>query len=312
MTLITIAIPCYNAEATIERAIKSALAQKWADKEILIVDDGSTDNSIVIAKNTIGETSNARILSNSNNLGPGGTRNRLLQEARGEFIVFFDDDDESVPERLSKQYDRIIAYEAQTQENLIACYASGIRHYPNGYKKDLVAIGSDPTIPKGPGLAASILYFGRNEDWFYGSGTPTCCLMARTNVLKQVGGFDDSFRRVEDLDLSIRLSLAGASFIGCKDILFIQHSTIGNDKTSEKNLEAELKLAEKYKDFLKTAGMYAYATTWPKIRYYHFTKQYGRFFITLLWLGTRYPRKVISHILSTGPKRLQHERRIAA
>lgn len=312
LPLITIALPCYNAESTIRRALQSAIAQIWTNKEIIIVDDSSEDYSREVVLSCIANIPYARLIKNETNLGPGGTRDLLLNEAQGELIAFFDDDDESLPERLQKQFERITEYESKTKESVIACYASGIRHYPNGYKKELIAIGSEPVIPKGSGMAASILFYGRRDDWFYGAGTPTCCLMARTAVLKQVGGFDKNFRRVEDLDLSIRLALADASFIGCKDILFIQHATAGNDKTSDKNLKAELQLAEKYKDFLKDRGMYFYAKTWPKIRHYHFSKQYGRFFLTLLTLVIAYPVKTITHLFDTGPKRFKHEKKMAS
>lgn len=310
--LITIAITCFNARDTIQRALDSAIAQNWPNKEILIFDDASRDGSADIVATLIKSTDHARLIASQDNKGPGGARNTLLNEAKGEFIAFFDDDDESLPERVRVQYERITSFETKTHETMVACYASGIRYYPNGYKKSLPAIGVKPIIPKGEGLAESILFFGRKENWDYGSGTPTCCLMARTSVLKQVGGFDPNFRRVEDLDLTIRLALKNTSFIGCSENLFIQHATIGGDKTSTKNLEAELQLAEKYKDFLKSKGMYDYAKTWPKIRYYHFSRQYALFAANFLKLLLKYPVKAISHILQTGPKRLKHEKKMAA
>lgn len=309
---ITIAITCYNATDSISRAIESAIAQTWGNTEILIADDCSTDNSRDVIRQKISNLPNARLIENEINLGPGGTRNILLDAAQGEFIAFFDDDDESLPQRIETQYNRITTYEQDTGERIVACYASGIRNYPNGYKKELPAIGSQPIVPKGEDLADSVLFYGRRDGWFYGSGTPTCSLMARVSVLKEAGGFDKNFRRVEDLDLSIRLALKGANFIGCPETLFIQHATIGTDKTSDKNLQAELQLAEKHKAFLSGKGMYVYATNWPKLRHYHFTKNYLMFAATLLYLIARYPVKTIAHLLDTGPKRLKHEKKMTA
>lgn len=310
--MITIAIPCFNAQDTIGRAIDSAVAQNWPNKEILICDDCSTDDSMNVISQKISSIPNVRLIRNELNQGPGGTRHILLGEAKGEFIAFFDDDDESLPDRINQQYLRITGYEQDKNETMVACYASGIRHYPNGYKKQLPAIGLKPIIPKGEGLAESILFYGRKQGWDYGSGTPTCCLMARTSVLKKVGSFDKNFRRVEDLDLSIRLALNGTSFIGCPNVLFIQHSTLGTDKTSTKNLDAELQLVEKYKDFLISKNMYYYARIWPKIRYYHFTKQYVLFAINLAYLIIKHPVKTLTHLFDTGPKRLKHEQRMSS
>ncbi len=309
---ITIAITCFNAQDFIGRAIDSAFAQNWPNTEILIADDSSTDSSREVITKKIEGRANARLIVNEVNLGPGGTRDVLLNEAKGEFIAFFDDDDKSLPARIETQYRRITSYERETGQTLVACYASGVRNYPNGYKKELPAIGSQAVVPQGPGMAESILFYGRRANWFYGSGTPTCSLMARTSTLKQAGGFDKNFRRVEDLDLTIRLSLMGASFIGCPETLFTQHATTGNDKSHRKNLDAELQLAEKHKDFLKSVGMYDYARNWPKMRYYHFTKQYAHFLLTLAYLLVKYPIKTSTHLLDTGPKRLRHERKMAA
>lgn len=310
--LITIAITCFNARDTIERAIASAVQQDWPNIEILIADDCSIDDSAEIIRKAITSLANARLIVNDRNLGTGGTRQRLLDEAEGEFIAFFDDDDESMKERLSTQYAAIIAQEQKLETQNIACYASGIRLYPNGYKKELPAIGSRNVIPHGDGMAESILYFGQREEWFYGSGTPTCCLMARTALLRQVGGFDAEFRRVEDLDLTIRLSLSNTYFVGCPENLFVQHATTGGDKTSTKNMDAELQLAQKYRDFLETRGMYYYAMNWPKLRHYHFSKQYMQFALTLFNLLLRYPVKTFSQLMENGPKRLRHERKMAS
>ena len=112
------------------------------------------------------------------------------------------------------QIECILSYESSTDAKLIACYASGTRLYPNGYTVDLNAIGSHPIIPQGCTVADSILFFGRKPDVFYGAGTPTCALMARTETFVPAGGFDPAFRRVEDLGLSIRLSLSGGHFSG--------------------------------------------------------------------------------------------------
>lgn len=309
--LITIGIPCFNAQGTIEKAINSAIAQNYPNIEILVVDDCSTDSSVSVAEKIANAYHFVRIIRNAENKGPGGSRQIIVEQARGEFIAFFDDDDESFPERVKTQWERLISYEKMSGVTLAACYASGYRMYPNGYKKELPAIGSRPEVPQGSGVVDFILFYKKNSAWFYGVGTPSCALMARRQTFLSLGGFDSSFRRVEDLDFAIRLALAGGHFIGCPEMLFTQHSTNAPDKTPRKNLDAELKLVEKHRSYLEGAGWYRYARQWPWIRYYHFSGEHGLMILGLLKLSMRHPLKTMTHMLETVPRRFLHERKMA-
>lgn len=308
--LITIGITAYNAQETIARAIDSAKVQGWTNKEILVVDDCSSDKTAEIAEQKLKTIPSARLIKHTQNTGAAGARNTILKEAKGEFIAFFDDDDESLPSRIETQYKRIITTEEETKSTLVLCYASGERLYPNGYKKSLRAIGSQGPTPQGSGLADRILFFGGPSDWFYGSGTPTCSLMARKAVFERIGGFDESFRRVEDLDFAVRCALENAYFVGCPEKFFIQHATESTDKSYEKNLEAELKLVEKYKKYLESKNRYIYAREWPKIRASHFKKDYLSLILTLGKLWVKHPVAVSRHLIATGPARLRHERKM--
>lgn len=310
LPLITIGITAYKAADTIGRAIRSAIAQKWENTEILIVDDFSGDATVDAIRQTIANLKQARLIVHETNTGPAGTRNTILRTARGEFIAFFDDDDESYPERLHSQYERITAYERDSGAALVLCYASGERLYPNGYRKDLPAIGSQGIPPQGRDVADRILFFGGDKTKFYGSGTPTCSLMARKSTFDAAGGFDENFRRVEDLDFSVRCALQGAHFIGCPQKLFLQHATEASDKSHEKNLEAELQLVEKHRAYLQSRNQYHYARQWPKIRHSHFKRDYKNFMIQLFSLWLKHPLQVTMHIMATGPARFLHERKI--
>jgi len=309
--LVTIGMTCYNAKDTISRAIRSALSQDWSEKELLIVNDCSTDCSLEVVKKEIVNDQRVRLICHKENTGPAGARNTILAEAKGEFIAFFDDDDESLPERVSEQIKSLTSYEKRTGNNLIACYASGIRRYPNGYTKFLPAIGSRCiNIPYGPGVADYLLYYHRRRDWFYGSGTPTCALLARRSTFSTIGGFDPKLRRVEDVDFAIRLALMNGHFIGTEKKLFIQYATDASDKTPELNLEAEQKLVKKHKDYLVKHNRYNYAYNWPRLRFYHFKKQHIKMLITFINLFIRYPLSSTRHILTTGSNRLLHEFKI--
>lgn len=307
---ITIGILSYNAAETIARAIASAQAQEWPDIEIIVVDDCSTDDSVAIITALAAEDDRIRLIVNDTNLGASANRQKILDHASGDFIAFFDDDDESLPARLRVQHKRILGFESQTGASLIACYASGTRIYPNGYQKPLRAIGSEGRPPHGKAMADRLLFFGGDRNAFYGFGTPTCALMARVSTCQACGGFDPAFRRVEDIDFAVRLALQGGSFIGCREELFYQHATQGSDKSADRNLEAEIMLADKHRAYLESRHRYQYARIWPQIRHAHFTRQYLRMAALLLRLFLAHPFAVTRHILTTGPARLRHESKI--
>jgi glycosyltransferase involved in cell wall biosynthesis len=304
---VSICILCYNAEETISRALDSALDQDYPNKEIIVVDDASTDASLQILTKLQKEY-DFRLIEHAHNKGPGSARNTAIEAATGEFVVFFDDDDVSTPQRASQQMNTIAAFETRLSTQQIACYASGVRSYPNGYNVSSTAIGSTAhTPPHGPDMAKYLLAYHRRKGWFYGAGTPTSALMIRKNLVQEIGGFDPNLRRVEDVDLAIRLALNGCYFVGSPEMLFERRMTDAQDKSPEHNFEAEQSLAIKYKTFLDEAGLFYHAHNWPKLRYRHFRGEYLLFAAQLIGLILHNPFKTINHLLATGPKRLIHE-----
>lgn len=308
--LVTIGITCYQAADTIGLAISSALQQDWINKQILIVDDCSSDQSVQIIESLISNFKNAQLIRHETNRGPAASRNSILKHASGEYVVFFDDDDVSTKNRIRVQYERLEKYEAINSSVYVACYASGSRTYPNGYELLLDAIGSQPKAPMGVQVANYLLFNHRVRGVFFGSGTPTCALMARKSTFSAVGGFDENLRRVEDVDFAIKLALKSGHFIGCVERLFIQKATVAADKSEIKNFEAELYLVEKHSNYLKQNGRYDYARDWFKIRYLHFTKQRCKFIISIILFILRFPMLAPRHIIQSAPNRYLHERRM--
>jgi len=309
--LVTVGIPCFNAGDSIIRAIHSACSQKWNNLEILVVDDCSTDNSVdLIRENSKSTGENVRLVCNDINLGTGAVRQKILELSKGEFLIFFDDDDESLPDRISQQYKAIINAEHHFSTKMIACYASGERIYSSGYRKQLTAIGSRDKAPCGELVADYLLYHRIDDGFFYGAGTPSCSLMARVSTFVAAGGFDEKLRRVEDVDFAIRLALQDGCFIGTEQALFLQYSTDAQDKSPEKNLTSEQLLIEKYKDYLNSKGLFEYAYNWPKLRYYHFSGNYIALIKELFVIFLRYPLRTVRHFFRTATRRLIHEYRI--
>lgn len=97
---ISVIIPTYNGEKTIERTIRSVVNQKCAcEIEILVCDDCSTDRTVEIANQF-----NCRIFTNEKNSGgPNKGRNTGIRNATGDYLAFLDQDDEWCPDKLSEQ-----------------------------------------------------------------------------------------------------------------------------------------------------------------------------------------------------------------
>jgi glycosyltransferase involved in cell wall biosynthesis len=98
--LVSILIPAYNAQTVIGEAIESAIRQTWPRKEIIVVDDGSSDDTLSIAKRF--ESRAVKVLSQKNR-GASATRNRALSLAQGEYIQWLDADDLLAPDKISQQ-----------------------------------------------------------------------------------------------------------------------------------------------------------------------------------------------------------------
>lgn len=92
--MISVVIPVYNTEKHVERCIRSVLAQKGDEKEIILVDDGSTDSSPALCDKFAIEYPNIVRVIHKENEGVSVARNIGIEEAKGEFIAFIDSDDD--------------------------------------------------------------------------------------------------------------------------------------------------------------------------------------------------------------------------
>lgn len=303
-------LTCFNASDTIPKAIASAAAQDYPNFEILIVDDCSKDNSVEVIEDAIKNIPEARLIRHEQNTGFAGALNTIITEAQGEFIAIFDDDDYSVPERLKTQVQRITSYEAETGQTLLCCWCSGYKLYDNGYKAPFAAIGSQEKVPVGRDLMRYQLYMGRDDDVFYGCGTPSCSIMVRKSTYEEVGLYDTQMRRTEDTDFALRLARKGGHFIGCPEELVVMASTLGHDKRPEVQYQSELNLIEKHRDLFIPPRRYNYARDWIRLRYHHFGQERFKSILTLIKLLVKYPRWTWEQFWRSAPRRLAHEKRM--
>ncbi|WP_195244227.1 glycosyltransferase family 2 protein [Clostridium celatum] len=136
---LTVFMPVYNREKYLKYSIGSILKQDYTDFELLIIDDGSTDNSISIIESF--KDSRIRLLKNETNKGVVFTRNRGMEEARGEFILLLDSDDIAIPGRFRKQVNWM-----ESKQDAVIIYSSMIANYSNGVKKSVPIIEDNELI----------------------------------------------------------------------------------------------------------------------------------------------------------------------
>jgi glycosyltransferase involved in cell wall biosynthesis len=105
MTSVSVIIPAYNSASTITRALQSVTAQTHAPKEIIVVDDASTDNTRELAANFASTSSvPLRVITQSANGGPSAARNTGWDAATSDYIAFLDADDQWHPRKIELQY----------------------------------------------------------------------------------------------------------------------------------------------------------------------------------------------------------------
>jgi hypothetical protein len=174
---VSIVIPLYNKAPYVRRALDSIRAQTFSDFEVIVVDDGSTDEGARI----IESYPDARFrLVTQPNAGPGPARNRGMAEAQGEFIAFLDADDEWLPDYLSESLRLLESYGTE-----VAAISSGYIEYPASVSREEMwrARGVRDGVHRlnaqtPPALAVHMLAY--MSPW---------STIARANVIRKWGGF---------------------------------------------------------------------------------------------------------------------------
>ena len=300
--LVTIGITAYNAEDSIESAVRSALEQRYRPIEIVIVNDASTDGTASILDLISPYHPEVKIIHRDENGGVAIARNEIIANSRGEFVAFFDDDDRSEPNRIEVQLERLLDYEARFANNaLVICHSARKQIYPDGLERIEKTMGEavGQVVPNGPAVARRILLGEALAD-AYGS-LATCSQLARRNVYAAIGGFDPTFRRSEDTDFSIRLALQGGHFVGVSAPLVIQSMTPGSEKRLAEEHRYMAMIFMKNRELLDQHTGLEFALNWLDVRHTWLAGNRLRFLIKLLCLGLRHPRPTIYRIIMAAP-----------
>lgn len=198
--LVSIVVPLFNKESTVKRTLLSILSQEYQNLEIIVVDDGSTDNSLHIVEQIAHIDDRIKIITQIN-AGPGAARNRGLAAATGALISFLDADDEYEPLFLD------IGVKCLTNNEEIQIFSSSHYRTVAGLKKDFTAYFKAFGLEGGPFKVTSnySVYRLLGLVWFHHSSVVLC----RTEVVRRYGGFYDEKRSIygEDSYLWITIIL---------------------------------------------------------------------------------------------------------
>ncbi len=183
-------MPVFNGEKYLSEAITSVLKQTFVDFEFIIIDDGSSDNSLKILKHF--QCQDERIILTSRpNCGITPTLNEGISLARGTFIARMDADDICLPDRFEKQINYL-----EKHPEIVALGGQAVLIDP--HSRELVVL---PV----PTEHADI----DKANYKAGAGIWHPTVMIRNNALKKVGGYRDKFEVTQDIDLWLRLAEIG-------------------------------------------------------------------------------------------------------
>ena len=179
-------IPCYNQAHFLSDAIQSILSQTYKDFELIVVDDGSKDDTTKVASSYQAQDPRVRLIRQQNR-GLAGARNRGLSESSGEYVVFVDSDDRLLGEALEVGVRELAAHPG-------CAFVSGLCRYIAADGSPILRleqerVEGDPHIEllrAGPILVPAVMY--------------------RRSIFDTVGGFDESYRAAEDYALYYRVA----------------------------------------------------------------------------------------------------------
>ena len=198
--LVSIIVPCYNAERWIAETLESLLAQTWTQKEIIVVNDGSRDDSLAVARRF--EARGVRVIDQPNR-GASAARNAGLRAARGEFIQFLDADDLISPGKIAAQ----VALLAQRPARTLASCAWGRFH-----DQPAMAKFADHAVCRDFSAVEFLILTGETGAMMH----PSAWLVPRT-VAEAAGPWDESLSLNDDGEYFARIALASTGIAHCSD-----------------------------------------------------------------------------------------------
>ena len=189
---VSVIIPTYNRADYIGKAIQSVLDQTWKNFEIIVVDDGSEDNT----EQVVGHFTDSRIryIRSDKNQGPCSARNIGIKEALSDYIAFLDSDACWNNDKLEKQMDKMAVCDQDVA--LVYCRVQSV-----GKNQEVEKIWPPCDIELDAALRGNMfrLLLLRNM-------IDTSTMLVRTSCLREIGGFEETLTATEDWELALRIS----------------------------------------------------------------------------------------------------------
>lgn len=204
---LSVIMPTYNCEATIELAIESVIDQSFEDWELIVVDDGSTDMTRDKLHHQA-SLDNRIIVHHHKHQGRGYARNRCLAHVRGEFVGICDSDDLSCPSRFQNQIEYLDRHSCIGVLGGQTCGFTGSSVPDQGR---LISWPSDSNAIRRA--------FNRRK-----MGVANCAAMIRTKLFKDHGGYCEQLHRAQDYEFFARLNSKGVEMSNLTDILVFYRS----------------------------------------------------------------------------------------
>lgn len=230
--LVSILIPCYNARPWIAQCIQSAIDQTYPHKEIVVVDDGSTDGS----QDVVREFGDRVRFEAGPNRGSNVARNRLVELSRGSWLSFLDADDYYLPEKIERQMALV-----QRNNNVDVVYSPTIEFIENTGKMYPLLIEDDD----------------RFANYIRWSRFSTIALLWKKKAIQEVGGWNEDQPVCQEHELLLRLFVAGKEFKLSPEPLSVYRKA-GESSISRrspmKTLTHQMALLNKFEDFLVQSG----------------------------------------------------------
>lgn len=224
MPLISVIIPAYNSATTIKKTIESVLNQTFTDLELIVINDGSTDSTLVTVESIKDER--LKVFSYPNS-GVAESRNRGIALSKSDFISFIDADDLWTPDKLERQ---LRALQSEPKAAIAYSWTDWIDE-----KDNFLRAGSHITV-NGDVYQQLLL-----RDFVESGSNPLILLTA----LKEVGGFDASLTNAHDWDMWLRLARS-FEFVAVPSVQILYRISTNSMSTNVWGMEAaSLKVIER-------------------------------------------------------------------